>query len=206
MWIERVANISSLAAQQAQSSKGITQGKQALRQKLSRAAVAVANPTRVWALDNENAELAERMSISVTSILRASDKDAADLCQNIHAAAATAPTSIALTPYGVKPAKIKALQDAINAFSDTAPKPRLKIKGRKSVTGQLDAEIRAADRLLSEGLDLMVDQFAEEHPEFVADYKNARAVVRPPTAQKTAKKAADKSAATTNPAPDLKVA
>ena len=49
---------------------------------------------------------------------------------------------------------------------------------------RLAREFRAAEKCLVEGLDLLVDQFEEDHPEFVAEFKNARVVVEGPTASK----------------------
>ena len=92
-------NIDTLSAQQSQlDSKGVTKDKQAKRERLVRAALAVAQPARAYALENENAELAETTDVSKTALLRGSAKDTTDLSQNVYDAASAAPTAAALAP------------------------------------------------------------------------------------------------------------
>ena len=184
-WLERLENIDALSAQQAQlDSKGVTKDKQAKRERLVRATLAVAQPAQAYALENENAELAETMGVSKTALLRGSAKDTTDLSQAVYDTASATPTAAALAPHGVTTAKIKALQDGIKKFSAAASIPRQKITSRKSATERLAREFRAAERCLTEGLDLLIQQFEEDHPEFVAEFKNARVVVDGPTASK----------------------
>ena len=182
-WTESVQRISDLSVRQAQPIFGVTESKKVSRAELTKAALDIAKPTRAFALATGAHDLAARASVSRTAILRSKDKDAADACQNVYDAAAAAPTALALAPYGVTAAKLKKLQTKIDAFTAVAPAPRQKITGRKTVTQRLAEEFRAADRLLTEGLDLLVDQFEEEFPDFVSDYQNARIAVNPPTAQ-----------------------
>ena len=92
-------------------------------------------------------------------------------------------TAAALAPHGVTTAKLKALQDALKKFSAAVSKPRERITSRKSATERLAKEFRAAEKCLTEGLDLLVDQFEEDYPEFVAEFNNARVVVEGPTAK-----------------------
>lgn len=182
-WTETVQRISDLGLRQSQPIVGVTEGKKVSRKELSKAALDIAKPARAFALATGAYELAAQANVSRTAILRGKDKDAADLCQNVYDAAAAAPTALALAPYGVTAAKLKKLQARIDAFSAAAPAPRQKITGRKTVTHRLAQEFRVAEKLLAEGLDLLVDQFEEEFPDFVSDYQNARIVILPPAAQ-----------------------
>ena len=184
-WLERLDNIDTLSTQQSQlDSKGVTKDKVAKRKRLVTATLAVSKPARAWALENENAEMAQTMSVSKTALLRSSAKDATDLSQNVYDTASASATASALAPHGVTGAKLKALQDATKKFSAAVPKPRETITRRKSVRERLGREFRAAEKCLTEGMDLLIDQFDEDHPEFVAEYKNARVVVDGPTASK----------------------
>jgi hypothetical protein len=58
-----------------------------------------------------------------------------------------------------------------------AANPRTAIVSGKTITRQLANEFRAAEQLLTEGLDRLVGQFKEAAPAFVSDYFSARTVV-----------------------------
>ena len=174
-WLERLENISTLNTQQAQlDSRGVTADKQVRRERLMKATLAVSQAAHAWALENENAELAQTMDVSRSALLRSSAREATDLAQSVYDAASA--TATALVPHGVTTAKLKALQDAIKKFAAAIPLPRQKITSRKSATERLAEEFAAAERCLTEGLDLLIGQFEAEHPEFVAEYRNARVV------------------------------
>ncbi len=79
------------------------------------------------------------------------------LAQSVYDAASVAATAAALVPHGITAAKLKALQDAIKKF--TAVVPAQKITSRKSATERLAEEFAAAERCLTEGLDLLIGQF-----------------------------------------------
>lgn len=184
-WLQCVSNIEDIGSQQAQSgSKGITKDKQAKRKRLANAAVAVAQPARAWALENENAEVAEVMAVSVSRILRGTDRTAVDLGQNVYDTASAAPLAAALVPQGVTPPVLKALAEAIKKFDAVASKPRETITRRRSATQRLAREFRLAKKCLTEGTDLLIEQFEEDFPEFVAEYRAARVVVDPATPAK----------------------
>lgn len=179
-WLERLENIEILSAQQAQyDSRGVTADKQAKRERLVTTTLAVAQAARAWALENENAELAQTMSVTRTALLRSSDRAATDLAQSVYDAASVTATAAALVPHGVTAAKLKALQDAIKKFTAAVPLPRQKITSRKSATERLAREFAKAERCLTQGLDLLIGQFEAEFPEFVTEYRNARVVPKP---------------------------
>ena len=81
-WLERLENISTLNTQQAQlDSRGVTADKQAKRKRLVAATLAVSRAGRAWALENEDAELAQTMAVSQSALLRGSAREATDLAQ-----------------------------------------------------------------------------------------------------------------------------
>ena len=181
-WLERLDDIDTLSTQQAQlSSKGVSADNKAKRERLVAATLAVSKPARAWALENENAEVAQTMLISATALLRGSAKDATDLSQGVYDTASATATAAALASHRVTTAKLKALQDAIKKFAASVPVPRQKITSRKSATQRLELEFSEAERCLTEGLDLLIDQFQTDYPEFVAEFKNARVVASAPT-------------------------
>jgi hypothetical protein len=92
--------------------------------------------------------------------------------------AVAAPLGLALAPFGVTTEKLAELQEAIDDFSDSIPKPQGKIKSKKRVTEQLAEEFRAADELLTDGMDRLIGQFKKVSPEFVQEYQNARVRVK----------------------------
>jgi len=172
-WLERLENIGTLNTRQAQlDSRGVTADKEAKRERLVTATLAVSQAARAWALENENADLAQTMNVSRTALLRSSSRAATDLAQRVYDTA----SATVLVPHGETVAKLKALQDAIKKFMAASPLPRQKISSRKSTTERLAEELIATERCLTEGLDLLIGQFETEFPEFVAEFRNARVV------------------------------
>lgn len=125
--------------------------------------------------------MVQTTAVSATALLRGPAKNATDLSQGVYDAASATPRAAALVSHGVTTAKLKALQDAIKKFAAAAPRPRQKITSRKSATQRLELEFSEAERCLTEGLDLLIDQFQTDYPEFVAEFKNAHVVASAPT-------------------------
>ena len=73
--------------------------------------------------------------------------------------------------------KLADLQSAITAYTAMVGGPRAAIVMRAAITAAIEAELMRADRIIKEQLDNLVVQFAEDHPQFVAAYQDARTVV-----------------------------
>jgi len=170
-----VDRIEALSKKRAEPITGIAENKQFCREQLCKAAAAIAGAVHSWATKNNNREVAAKVNFSYSSLLAGRDRSSAEKCQNVHKAATENLGSLA--EHGVTAAKLKALQQKIDAYSECLPKPRAAIGSNKTATQQLETEFTAADRLLNDSLDKLVLQFESSHPQFFSDWQNARAIV-----------------------------
>ena len=171
----RVANIQVLMKQQVRRKTGVAADKQRLRKDMCNLAYPVAAAVKSYAVVAKNGELEKRVGYTRTDLLAPRDAIGTDRCQEIQQAAAE---NIAkLADYGVTPAKLAALQVAIDAYSAVITKPREARVASKTVSEVLAAEFKAVDEILRDHLDNLIPQLADTDPTFVTDYKNARVIV-----------------------------
>jgi hypothetical protein len=90
----------------------------------------------------------------------------------------------ALAAYGVTDAKLADLQTAINGYTGEVAKPRNAIVDRKVTKAQIKDLFKQADEILVEQMDKLIEDFAEDNPEFVAQYNAARIIIDPKTGKK----------------------
>ena len=170
-----VARIGALSEKRAVPTKGIARDKQFCREQMCKVAAASAGAVHSWATKNDNLELAAKVDFSYSDLLAGRDTGSAEKCQNVHKVATESLDS--LGQHGVSAAKLKALQQKIDAYSGCLPKPRAAIGSNKTSTQQLESEFSAADKLLHESLDKLALQFETSHPQFFQDWFNARVIV-----------------------------
>ena len=170
-----VANIQVLARKQVRRKTGVAEDKQRLREDMCSQAAPVAAAVKVYAEDNKNRELAQRVNYSHSVLLVGRDIISADRCRDILAAATE--NLAKLGDYGVTSAKLTAIQAAIDAYAAAITKPREAHVLAKTVTGSIAEEAKAADAILKGHLDKLVSQLEDKDATFVADYRNARVIV-----------------------------
>ena len=170
-----VANIQALTKQQVRRKTGLAEDKQRLREDMCGLTAPVAAAVKVYAEDNKNRELAQRVNYSHSVLLVGRDIISADRCRDILAAATE--NLAKLGDYGVTSAKLTAVQAAIDAYAAVITKPREAQVLAKTVTGSIAAEAKAADAILKSHLDKLVSQLEDKDATFVADYRNARVIV-----------------------------
>lgn len=176
-WIDCLTNLRRLRQRQAQETTGLTLDKATLRRRMCDEAMLVADATRAFAVAQGDQVLAATVNVRCSQILYGKGDDAETVCRNICDAAVAAPLTAGLETFGVTAEKLVSLQEKIDDFADAMPQPRAAIQGKKSVTQQIAEEFRTADRLLTEGMDLLIGQFQKTHPDFVRDYQNARVLI-----------------------------
>ena len=88
-------------------------------------------------------------------------------------------------------AVLEDLQAKIDDYAGCVTKPRQAIATNKTVTKQINSEFRAADRLLTNGLDGLSLKFKKSAPAFYQDYWNARRIVDIGATRDTAGEASD---------------
>jgi hypothetical protein len=167
-----VTNIQTFAQSQTQDNSGIAQDKQAARQAMCSAALPIASAVHAYAVKTKNNTLAASVDFSMSDLMGGRDVTSRDNCQNIYN---TANMNLAnLANYGVTAAKLTALTNAIAAYNLLISKPRDTRAAGKTVTGNLQAELDAADVDLGI-MDDLTGQITVA--KFVGDYENARIIV-----------------------------
>ena len=171
----RVETLERLKKEQSEGTTGIAAQKQQCREEACSAASTVAGGVRAMCEDTGDLETAGKVDFSESDLLKGRDTASRDKCQTVHDVAEENLSS--LGKYGVDEDVLEDLQDKITAYDERITKPREAIATGKTVTKQITTEFRAADRLLTKGLDPLSLKFKKSASTFYQDYWNARAIV-----------------------------
>jgi len=171
----RVETLEKLKLQQSEGTTGIAAQKQQCREDVCSAGATVAGGVLAWAEDTGNLEVAGKVDFSESDLLQGRDMASRDKCQTVHDVAEENVAS--LGKYGVDEDVLEDLQEKVTVYDECISKPREAIATGKTVTKQIATEFRAADRLLSKGLDGLSLKFKKSAPGFYQDYWNARRIV-----------------------------
>ena len=155
---------------------GITEDKQVSKDQLIDAALRIAKPTRAYASVIGDNTLRDEVDYSRSELNRLREDQLAPRCQIIYDRAFA--NKDALKDYGVTDVKLTALLDAINAFSADVPKPRAARADRPVKTANLRDLFRQNNQVLDR-MDDLIDNFADDPPDFVATYKQLRKIDKP---------------------------
>lgn len=172
------AQIADAAGAQETPRTGIAKDKGTSKSTLAETVLIVAKPTRAFAVDTDNNQLREEVNYTFNKLMRLRDDQIAPRCQVIHDLAAT--NLAALAPYGITPEKLENLQNKIDSYLAETPKPRTARADRSIKTANLTELFRESKKALKQ-MDDLIDNFAADHPEFVATYKNLREIDKPPS-------------------------
>jgi len=175
-WSGTVALIQTLGNSQGLNLTGIAQAKKDLRLLMTKRAMIVKNKLGPFAHVTGNAELAAKVDIDFTDIFHEARDTAADDLAIVILEAAEANETPLVASYGLKTSQIDDLESSIEGFSALLGKPLAAIKSRKTTTEQLDTEFDHADALLENIIDPLIFSLELEHPEFVANYRNAMVI------------------------------
>jgi hypothetical protein len=176
---DKISAIKEVAQQKDMTTTGIAADKKVRKENLSRTASAVAGAIYAYAATTGNNTLKQEVNFSAYDLQRTKDAMLAPRCQNIHDLGAANLT--ALADYGINAAKLAELQTAIDAFADSAPKPRAAKTTRSAMVANLRQLFNEADQILDERMDALLPQFAATNPDFVATYQSARKILDPQT-------------------------
>ncbi|MBC7439065.1 MAG: hypothetical protein H7250_03655 [Flavobacterium sp.] len=86
------------------------------------------------------------------------------------------PIAAALAPYGVNPAEVTTLDDALDAFTTVISDPTLAIDQRKDDNVKIVQTIDAIRSLLNDKLDVLMRSFEVNNPSVFELYLSARAI------------------------------
>lgn len=167
-------NIQTLGKNQEQTSTGVAEGKKAARNNMCELAAPIAGALHAYAVKTSNHTLAAQVDFTVSDLKNGPAQVSLERCQNIEAAAKVNVMNAAT--FGLKPAKVEALYQAITAFAATMGSPAMARATGRTVTYNLNTEFEAADAAL-ELMDDLIDQLADTDAKFVSDYRNARVIV-----------------------------
>jgi hypothetical protein len=170
-----IQRINSLEQSRQTGTRGVTAAKQAAREGMASAALIVAGAVRAYASKNNDQELLAKVDFTSSNILRGRDTEAATICQGIHDSANGVVANLA--DFGVDAAGLTALQGKIDAYSAVLGSPRSRASTHRAAAGLKDDEFTAADRVLEEQLDGLVENFRVSQPSFYEAYQAARDVV-----------------------------
>jgi hypothetical protein len=175
----KIAEIIAAEQQKSAVLTGIAADKAQSKQSLCRQTANIAGAIFAFASTTSNNELKQQMNVSFSKLLKMKDIQLTARCRNIHDAGAA--NIDALADYGIKPALLSALQNAIDEYSATAPKPRTARSRGKAITGSLRELFKQADAILTERMDSFIGLIRENRPDFAATYEAARIIIDPST-------------------------
>lgn len=176
---DKITTIKEVAQQKDMATTGASADKKARKQNLSRIASAVAGAIYAYAAATDNNTLKQEVKFTNSDLLRTKDAMLAPRCQNIHDLGTA--NLAALADYGINAARLTELQNAIDAYAESAPKPRAAINTRAAKTATLPQLFAEADAILAERMDTFIGLFAAANPDFVTTYQSARKILDPPT-------------------------
>jgi hypothetical protein len=169
-----VDTIRDLAEDQIQGITGATRDKAQRRQAMAELAFPVATAVQAWALENDNAELADRVGFSMSDFLNGRDTIAEERAQVVHDEGET--NLAGLGDFGVTQQLLDDSQATIDAYHEFLTAPREAITDRKAATAAMRVAFADADDVLKNRLDKLIPILALTQPAFATDWRNARGV------------------------------
>lgn len=155
--------------------KGITQTKKQAKITMANAAMVIAKAGKAYASATNNITLAASFNYSFSDIKEAKDTDADDICQSMYNA--LQPFIANTAAYGASAASLTTLQSAINTFSALIGKPRSQQTVIINATLTIAQRFDAANTLLKDQLDPIMEQYKTMNAPFYNQYKAVRVIV-----------------------------
>lgn len=172
LWSALIPLIEKNRDAQMPENTGIATDKATKRILMAEKALFVENRLQSYANAVGNPELLESVSYTPTDLKKARDTEVTGICNTILAKAKLYAKDI--EPYGVTTGLITDLEQAITAYSARLPKPKAAKSQTKTATENLRELYKNSDKYLRERLDLDIELFKTENPEFYSQYKTAR--------------------------------
>lgn len=174
----RIAEIHELALIQGQPLTVSRAKREALFASMNQLAMKVAAAVMNVARDRKSEELAAAVQFKRSTLRYARPPERLWLARRVLTAAQSVAEGLAT--YGVTPETLAEFQARIDAASDGVHMARTTVTARRAATERLRVMLRETDAMLREELDPLVEQLAEQQPQFHADYRAAREVVDVP--------------------------
>lgn len=174
-----IEKIGDLAQQQMEDITGITEDKHEARIALEEQIIAVASIIVFWASRGGGRGIVNKVNFGRSELSKARDNEITGMAEQVHEVAAD--NAAVLVPFGLTPAMITALADAITEYNKHISKPREALTETSAATEQLPPVFRDTDKILEEQLDKGMELFKVSEPDFYTQYFNARIIVNSPT-------------------------
>jgi hypothetical protein len=172
--LERTSNqISEMQEAQLTSSKGHTQSKKELKQKLVADLLEIIKRARAYAVVSNDLLLKEEMNYSATQLLGMPQESLIIACRRV--LAACEPRMAELSAYGLKDDQITIVSDTITLFTAALPGAKTAIAQRKTATSELVNLFAEADEWLRK-IDAMMEIVSTNDGVFYQDYRNLRVI------------------------------
>ncbi|TGE25936.1 hypothetical protein E5K00_12315 [Hymenobacter aquaticus] len=163
------------------TSKGASKTKGQRREQLATSAAEVAGDLYSYATDQQNRGLQTSADYNYSTLVKMRATALTDLVQHLYdEAAAHQP---ALLDYGLTPARLQELKDALAAFTGTKNDPRQHITEGKAARLAIKAQFSNLATLLEDRLDRSLRKYARSHSEFYHRISAARQVIDRPGKQ-----------------------
>ncbi|MHB9019792.1 MAG: carboxypeptidase-like regulatory domain-containing protein [Minisyncoccota bacterium] len=172
--LNTIPQIQAIAEQQKMSKKGITDGKNSLKESLIVTAADYARKLGAYAKFTNNATLAQEVKFTESKLRQVADTAVKDYAQIVYDRAQ--PIVASLATYGITAATQTALLAAITAYNASIGKPGAGRSEGTQITKQLVALFKTADTALA-NMDAAVEIVRLTQVNFYNGYKSARKVI-----------------------------
>jgi hypothetical protein len=166
--------IEQIHLQQASDTKGITEGKNLLKDDVAELGLVIAGALFSYGDSINNADLCERMDLVITDFKKNTVANFKKLCTEIVTEAQKAGTN--LVDFGTTAETVTTFQTLVTQFHDLATKPREEIVKKSTATTTLDELFTISDQILEFHIDKLMLQFKSRNSQFYKDYQNARII------------------------------
>lgn len=174
LFLNTIPQIQSIWEQQKLSKKGVTDGKNQLKETLIVITADYARKLGTYAKFTNNAKLAQQVKFSEGKLRQVADTAVKNYGQIVYDLAQ--PLVGSLTQYGITDETQAALADAITAYNDSIGKPGAERSEGTQITKQLATLFKTADTAL-ENMDAAVEIVRLTEVNFYNGYKSARKVI-----------------------------
>ena len=174
LFLNTIPQIQSIWEQQKLSKKGVTDGKNQLKETLIVLTADNARKLGAYAKFTNNAKLAQEVKFSEGKLRQVADTAVKNYGQIVYDLAQ--PLVGSLAPYGITDETQAALAGAITAYNDSIGKPGAERSEGTQITKQLATLFKTADTAL-ENMDAAVEIVRLTEVNFYNGYKSARKVI-----------------------------
>ncbi|MCV9385360.1 hypothetical protein [Reichenbachiella ulvae] len=171
----QLEQIEALDVDKLTTTTGITQDKADARTQLEQLLLRVINILKAYATFADKLSLIPAIDHTPTQLDRASEQLLLSISGKVRETATA--EQAAAEPYGLSTELLSSLQAAHEQFATQQNKVRVAIVGKSHSGDQLEARMDAADDLLKEKLDVLMDLTQFTQPELYEEYQGIRIIV-----------------------------